>query len=108
MHDWQDLCSGNINKYLIKSSLTNNVIAVVVTVGVGGVVVGGVIVSGGGALVTAVDVSTGATVAADDDDAVGAVIPLSLTNDEDAYVSALVAFVGLSEIASCAACASSW
>ena len=43
---------------------------------------------------TAVDASTGAAAAADDNDAVGAVVPLSLTKDKDAYVGALVAFEG--------------
>jgi hypothetical protein len=46
-------------------------------------------------LATAVDVSTGAAVAAADNDAVGAVVPLSSTNDEDAYVGASVAFEGV-------------
>jgi hypothetical protein len=41
--------------------LTNDVVAVTVGVGIGGVVLGGVIVVGGGALATAVDVSTGAS-----------------------------------------------
>jgi hypothetical protein len=39
--------------------LTNDVVAVTVCDGVGGVVLGGVIVGGGDALATAVDVSTG-------------------------------------------------
>jgi hypothetical protein len=43
---------------------------------------------------TAVDVATGAAVAANDDDAVGAVIPPSSTKDEGAYVGASVAFEG--------------
>jgi hypothetical protein len=42
-----------------------------------------------------VDVFTGATVAADDNNAVGAVVPLSLTKDKDAYIGALVAFKGV-------------
>ncbi len=83
----------NINEYKIKLSLPNNVVAI--GVGVGGVVVGYIIISGGGALATTVDISMGATVTADDDDAVRAVIPSSLTNDEDAYVGVLVAFEGV-------------
>ncbi len=43
---------------------------------------------------TLVDVSTGATVTADDNNAVGAVVPPSLTKDKDAYVGASVAFKG--------------
>jgi hypothetical protein len=43
-------------------------------------------------LATAVDVATGAGVAADKDDAVGTVVLLSSTKDEDAYVGASVAF----------------
>ena len=43
-------------------------------------------------MATAVDVSTGASVAAADDNAVGAVVPPSLNNDKDAYVGASVAF----------------
>ena len=42
-----------------------------------------------------VDISTGAAVAADDNDAIGAVVPPSSTNDEDAYVGASVAFKGV-------------
>ncbi len=42
-----------------------------------------------------VDVSTGAAVAADNDDAISAVVPPSSTNDEDAYVGASVAFEGV-------------
>ncbi len=38
----------------------------------------GVVVGGGGASVTAVDVATGAAVTANDDDAVGAVVPRQL------------------------------
>ena len=41
------------------------------------------------------DVSTGAAVANANEDAVGAAVPPSLTNDEDAYVGALVAFEGV-------------
>ncbi len=44
---------------------------------------------------TAVDVSTGAAVAAADDNAVGAVVPPSSTNDKDTYVGASVAFEGV-------------
>ena len=51
-------------------------------------------------MATAVDVFTGAAVAADDDDAVGAVLPLSSTNDKDAYVDALVAFEGVCAVLS--------
>ena len=39
-----------------------------------------------------VDVASGATVAANDDDADGAVIPPSLTEDEGAFVGASVEF----------------
>ncbi len=90
----------NIKKYQIKLSLTNNVVAVTVGVGVGSVVVGGVvgggvIVGSGGALGTALDVSTGGAVAANDDDAFGAVLPPSSTNDKDAYNSALAALEGM-------------
>ena len=56
--------------------------------------VGGVIVGSGGTLVTAVDIATGATVDPDDNNASGAVVPQSLTKDEDAYVGATVAFEG--------------
>ncbi len=56
----------------------------------------GVDVGGGiGALATAVDVFTGAAVAADNNNAVGAVVPLSLTNDKDAYINTSVAFEGM-------------
>ncbi len=79
----------NINKYLVKFSLTNNVVGITIVVGVGGVVV-----SDGGRLTTTVDVSTGALVAANNDDAVGTVVPPSSTKDEDAYVGASVAFEG--------------
>jgi hypothetical protein len=41
-----------------------------------------------------VDGATGAAVAADDDDAVGTIVPPSSTKDEDAYVGASVAFEG--------------
>ena len=40
------------------------------------------------------DVATGAAVAADNDNAVGAVVPPSSTKDEDAYVGVSVAFEG--------------
>jgi hypothetical protein len=53
------------------------------------VIIGGVINVGGGALATAVDVSTGAAVAVNDNDAIGAVVPSSLTNDKDAYALTL-------------------
>ena len=43
-------------------------------------------------MATAVNVSTGAAVAAYDNVAVGAVVPPSLTNDEDMYIGASVAF----------------
>ena len=46
-------------------------------------------------MATAVDVFMGAAVAAEDDNAVGAVILPSLTNDKDAYVGASVAFEGV-------------
>ena len=45
-------------------------------------------------MATVVDIAAGHAVAADDDDAVDAVVPLSSTKDEDAYVGALVAFEG--------------
>jgi hypothetical protein len=89
----------NINKYMIKLSLTNNAVGVGVGIGIGGVIVGvgigGVIVGSSGALATAVDVSTGAAVAANSNNAVGAVVPPSLTNDEEVYVGASVAFEGV-------------
>ena len=44
---------------------------------------------------TAVDVSTGAAVAANNVDAVGTVVPLSSTNDKEAYVGVSVAFEGV-------------
>ncbi len=44
---------------------------------------------------TAVDVSTGTAVAANEDDAIGAVVPPSSTKDEDAYIGASVAFEGV-------------
>ena len=46
-------------------------------------------------MATAVDVSTGTTLSANDDDAVGAVVPPSSTKDEDAYIGASVAFEGV-------------
>ncbi len=84
----------NINKYWIKFSLTNDVVGVAVAVGVGRVVIGSVVAGGGSKSATAVDVSTGAAVAADDNDAVSTVIPPSSTKDKDAYISASVVFVG--------------
>ena len=44
---------------------------------------------------TAVNVSMGAAVAANDNNAVGTVVPQSSTNDKDTYVSASVAFEGV-------------
>ena len=73
--------------------MTKDVVGV--AVGVGGVVGGGVVIGGGDASATAVDVATGtAAAAANNNDAVGAVVPLSLTNDKDVYVGASVAFEG--------------
>ncbi len=46
-------------------------------------------------MATTVDVSTGAAVAADDNDAVGAVVPLSSTNDKEAYVGTPVVLEGM-------------
>jgi hypothetical protein len=37
----------------------------------------------------------GAAVASNNDNALGAVVPLSVTNDEDAYIGALVVFEGV-------------
>ena len=42
-----------------------------------------------------VDFATGAAIAAADYNAVGTVLPLSSTKDEDAYVGVLVAFKGV-------------
>ena len=42
-----------------------------------------------------VDVSTGLAIAADNDNAVGPVVPPSLTNDEDTYAGASVTFDGM-------------
>jgi hypothetical protein len=42
-----------------------------------------------------VDVSTGAAIAANNDDAISAVVPPSSTNDKDAYVGTPVAFEGV-------------
>jgi hypothetical protein len=42
-----------------------------------------------------VDIAAGDAVAADNDDAVDAVVPPSSTKDEDSYVGALVAFEGV-------------
>ncbi len=106
MHDQHDLSSSKYKKYQIKLSLTNDVVGVAFAVGVGGVIVGGVIVGSGSALATAVDISTCATIAADDDNDVSAVVPPSLTNGKEVYVNASVTFKGLSEIASCASCTS--
>ena len=69
---------------MIKFSLTNDVIGVAI----------GVVVIGGGASATVVDVAMNAIVAADDDNAIGAVVLPSSTKDEDAYVGALLAFEG--------------
>ncbi len=69
---------------LIKFSSTNYV--------VGGAV--GVVVGGGGASATAVDIAMCGAGAADNDDAVDAVVPPSSTKDEDAYIGASVAFEG--------------
>ena len=54
----------NSNRF--KFSLTNDVVAV------------GIVVGGGSTSASAVDVATGADVAANDDDAVGAVVPRQL------------------------------
>jgi hypothetical protein len=53
-----------------------------------------VVVGGSGALATTVDILAGDAVAADDVDAVNAVVPPSSTKNEDAYVGASVAFKG--------------
>jgi hypothetical protein len=82
----------NINKYTIKFSLTNDVVGV--AAGVSGVVIGGVVGGGGSTSATVVDVAMSAAVAADNDNAVGAVIPPSSTKDEDAYIGVSVAFEG--------------
>ncbi len=42
-----------------------------------------------------VDVSTGTAVAAEDNDAISAVVPLPSTKDEDAHVGAWVVFKGV-------------
>ncbi len=47
-----------------------------------------------GALATAVDIAAGYVVASNDNDAVNAVVPPSLTKDKDAYIGASVAFEG--------------
>ena len=75
--------------------LTNDVVAITVGIGVGGVVLGGIIIGGGSALATVVDVSTGAAVTAANNDAISAVIPPSSTNDKEAYIGASVAFEGV-------------
>ncbi len=54
----------------------------------------GVVGGGGDASATAVDVAMGGAVAADKDDAIGAVVPPSSTKDEGAYVGPSVAFKG--------------
>ncbi len=41
------------------------------------------------------DIAAGSAIAANHEDAVNAVVPPSSTKDEDAYVSALVAFEGV-------------
>ena len=46
-------------------------------------------------MATAVDISTGAAVTANNNDGVGAVVPPSMTKDEDPYVSVSVAFEGV-------------
>ena len=69
-------------------------VGVAVAVGIEGVIICSVVAGGSSALATAVDVSTGAAVAADNNDAVGAVVPPLLTKDKDAYVSTLVSFKG--------------
>ena len=46
-------------------------------------------------MATTVDIATRDTVAADNDDAVNAVVPLSSTKDKDAYVGASVVFEGM-------------
>ncbi len=45
-------------------------------------------------MATAVDVATGPTVAANNDNAAGSVVPLSSTKDKGTYVDVLVAFEG--------------
>jgi hypothetical protein len=49
----------------------------------------------GGASATTVDVATGAAVAADDNNAIGIVVPPSSTKDEGAYVGVSVAIEGV-------------
>ena len=46
-------------------------------------------------MATAVDVSMSAAIAADNDDAVGAVVPPFSTDDKDAYLGASVVFKGV-------------
>ncbi len=46
-------------------------------------------------MASTVDVATGATIATANDDAIGAVVPLSSTKDKDAYVGMSVAFEGV-------------
>jgi hypothetical protein len=58
-------------------------------------VAAGIVVGGGGASATAVVIAAGDAVAADNDNAVDAVVPPSLTKDEDAHIGASVAFEGV-------------
>jgi hypothetical protein len=74
-------------------SLTKVVIGVAIgIIVIGGVVFVGVAVIGSSSTATAVDVATSATCTAANNDAVGAVVPLSLTEDKDVYVGAIGAF----------------
>ena len=59
---------------------------------------------GGSASATAVDIVAGGAAAADDDNAVDAVVPPSLTKDEDTCVGAMVAFEGACVGAFCGRC----
>ena len=83
----------NYVQHLATAGREGSSVGVGVGVGVGGV--GSVIVGGGDTLATAVDVSTGAAIAANTDNAVSSVVPLSSIKDEDAYVGASVAFEGM-------------
>ena len=65
-------------------SSTNDVVGVAVSI----------VVGSGGASGTAVDIAAGSVAAANDDNAVDAVVPPSLTKDKDAYVGTSVAFEG--------------
>ncbi len=67
-------------------SSTNNVVGIAVDVVVGS--------GGGGVSATALDIAAGNAVAADNNDAVDAVVPPSSTKDKDAYIGASVAFEG--------------